>query len=58
MADAERAMQLNPANPDNYFMRGAARAGLGDARGACQDWQTASQLGSAEARQMHRQFCF
>jgi tetratricopeptide (TPR) repeat protein len=55
--DANRAMQINPANSDNYFVRGVAKIGLGDAIGACLDLQTASNLGSAEARKTYQQIC-
>ncbi|APB34106.1 Tetratricopeptide repeat-containing protein [Gloeomargarita lithophora Alchichica-D10] len=57
LEDANRAMQINPTNSDNYFVRGVAKMGLGDGVGGCGDLQTAANLGSAEARTTYQQLC-
>ena len=55
--DCNTAVILDSKNPTSFKNRGIAKDNLGDIRGACSDWQKASNLGDLEARDYVRKFC-
>ncbi len=55
--DCNTAVILDSKNSTSYKNRGIAKDNLGDIRGACSDWQKASNLGDLEARDYVRKFC-
>ena len=46
VADATKAIQLDPKLADAYVNRGMAKEMLRDMNGACEDWHKARELGS------------
>ena len=48
--DFDHVIQVNPNNYEAYNNRGWAKKGLGDDKGACQDWQYSKKKGNDEAR--------
>ena len=48
---------LDSKNSISFKNRGIAKDNLGDIRGACSDWQKASNLGDLEARDYVRKYC-
>ena len=55
--DCNTAVILDSKNPTSFKNRGIAKDNLGDIRGACSDWQKASNLGDLEARDFVRKYC-
>ena len=55
--DCNTAVILDSKNSTSYKNRGIAKDNLGDIRGACSDWQKASNLGDLEARDYVRKYC-
>ena len=55
--DCNTAVILDSKNSTSYKNRGIVKDNLGDIRGACSDWQKASNLGDLEARDYVRKFC-
>jgi len=55
--DCNTAVILDSKNSTSFKNRGIAKDNLGDIRGACSDWQKASNLGDLEARDYVRKFC-
>ena len=55
--DCNTAVILDSKNPTSFKNRGLAKDNLGDIRGACSDWQKASNLGDLEARDYVRKYC-
>ena len=55
--DCNTAVILDSKNSTSYKNRGIVKDNLGDIRGACSDWQKASNLGDLEARDYVRQYC-
>ena len=55
--DCNTAVILDSKNPTSFKNRGIAKDNLGDIRGACSDWQKASNLGDLEARDYVRKYC-
>ncbi len=43
------ALDLEPDNPEVWYMKGLARWSMNDREGALSDWKQASRLGSYEA---------
>ena len=56
LADFNKALEIEPKNDDAmaeaYNNRGWAKDGLGDAKGACDDWKKSKKLGNDEARKV------
>jgi len=40
-----KAIKLNPSDPDVYINRGIAKSNIGDAKGSCDDYKKAISLG-------------
>jgi tetratricopeptide (TPR) repeat protein len=57
MTDFNQAIQLNQKFADSYYMRGMCRIGLKDRKGACLDFQKASELNHASARDALDKYC-
>ena len=55
--DCNTAVILDSKNSTSFKNRGIAKDNLGDIRGACSDWQKASNLGDLEARDYVRKYC-
>ena len=55
--DCNTAVILDSKDPTSFKNRGIAKDNLGDIRGACSDWQKASNLGDLEARDYVRKYC-
>ncbi len=55
--DCNTAVMLDSKNSISFKNRGIAKDNLGDIRGACSDWQKASNLGDLEARDYVRKYC-
>ena len=55
--DCNTAVILDSKNSTSFKNRGIAKENLGDIRGACSDWQKASNLGDLEARDYVRKYC-
>ena len=55
--DCNTAVMLDSKNSTSFKNRGIAKDNLGDSRGACSDWQKASNLGDLEARDYVRKYC-
>lgn len=55
--DADKAISLDPKMADAYLNRGMAKEMLRDLDGACEDWQTARDLGSDLAKNYHSGNC-
>ena len=55
--DCNTAVILDSKNSTSYKNRGIVKDNLGDIRGACSDWQKASNLGDLEARDYVMKFC-
>ena len=41
----------------SYLLRGEAKKGLGDLKGACEDWKKAAELGNEEAAKLLEEHC-
>jgi tetratricopeptide (TPR) repeat protein len=50
MFDFNKALSLDEDNQEAYNNRGWAKQGLGDKKGACQDWKTSRKKGNEEAK--------
>ena len=55
--DCNTAVILDSKNSASFKNRGIAKDNLGDIRGACSDWQKASNLGDLESRDYFRNYC-
>lgn len=47
----------NPSEPLPYLIRGYANYGLKDKAGYCDDWKSAGELGSSEAKALSKKYC-
>lgn len=50
MGDFNKALQLKPDDCEAYNNRGWAKKGLGDEKGACEDWKYSKKKGNDEAK--------
>jgi tetratricopeptide (TPR) repeat protein len=48
--DYTRLIEMNPNLADAYYLRGQAKARLGNKENACVDWKKAAELGHTEAK--------
>ena len=57
ISDYTKAIEINPNYALAFANRGSAKESIGDMKGACADWQKASQLGDQDATQWVRKQC-
>jgi tetratricopeptide (TPR) repeat protein len=55
--DFDRALEIDPNNEDYYFNKGLALFLSGDTLRACQNWNDAKSLGSAQAVEAIQYYC-
>jgi tetratricopeptide (TPR) repeat protein len=58
LSDFNKAIELAPEMGRAYFDRARIKIELDDKKGACYDWQKASELGVAQAEKMLRHHCW
>ena len=54
LSDIEKAIELNPNNPENFTLRGAIKYHLKDEVGACEDFAKAAQMGNEESKTYYK----
>ncbi|ROL59186.1 tetratricopeptide repeat protein [Bacteroidetes/Chlorobi group bacterium ChocPot_Mid] len=57
LEDYNKSISLNPRFADAYNNRGIVLYKLNEKNAACSDWQTATKLGSSQAKQMLEKYC-
>ena len=59
LSDYSKAIGINPkyTYADYYTKRGHTKYKLGDSKGACQDWEKASELGDKESVELLKEHC-
>lgn len=55
--DYSMALDLNPESANAYLYKGLSRQAMGEARGACSDWEKAGRLGSRKAKELLINHC-
>lgn len=57
LGDLAMSLDINPDQPDLYFVRAQIRLDQGDAEGACHDWKKALEMGNAKAADLLYKYC-
>ncbi|OJJ13926.1 hypothetical protein BKI52_44985 [marine bacterium AO1-C] len=57
IAEFDRSIKRRPQDAEAYYLRGKAKMRMGNASGACSDWQKAVGMSYTQAAEMQKKYC-